>query len=296
MKKKCIFVALLLSLLIVTGCLNKDAKLGRYLDLNAKHIFIVSIDGLSPNLINEVDHPNIEYLIKNGSCTFEAQTVFPSKTLPAHASMISGLKVEHHGITWNDRNPTKGYIKSKTVFSVTKGNKFTNLAFIEKNKLLHILPPRIVDVVSINFRSLLTIRKATASFQKYRPSVFFIHFAEVDGAGHRHGWGSKEQKNALTKIDLALGILIETLKNNNSLENSIIMVTADHGGHGKNHGENIPEDMTIPWIAYGGKIKKDYKIKSGVFVYDTAPTALQFLGLPVPQEWDGKPIVEIFEN
>jgi bisphosphoglycerate-independent phosphoglycerate mutase (AlkP superfamily) len=41
-------------------------------------------------------------------------------------------------------------------------------------------------------------------------------------------------------------------------------------------------------------VKKDYKIKEKVFIYDTAPTVLFALGINIPPELDGKSVDEIF--
>ena len=34
-----------------------------------------------------------------------------------------------------------------------------------------------------------------------------------------------------------------------------VIVTADHGGHGRDHGTERPEDVLIPWIAWGAGVE-----------------------------------------
>ena len=75
----------------------------------------------------------------------------------------------------------------------------------------------------------------------------------------------------------------------------MIIVTADHGGHLKTHGDNIPDDMIIPWVAWGKGVKKNFTITEPVTTYDTAATALWLLDLPIPAEFDGKPVISAFE-
>jgi hypothetical protein len=36
-------------------------------------------------------------------------------------------------------------------------------------------------------------------------------------------------------------------------------------------------------------------LNCAVNIYDTAATALYALNLPIPQNWDGKPVVDIFQ-
>ena len=68
----------------------------------AEHVVIISIDGLRPDLLIQAEAPNIRGLLKAGSYTFWARTVAEGYTLPAHASMLTGVSPQKHGITWNE--------------------------------------------------------------------------------------------------------------------------------------------------------------------------------------------------
>jgi arylsulfatase A-like enzyme len=76
-------------------------------------------------------------------------------------------------------------------------------------------------------------------------------------------------------------------------ESTMIIVTSDHGGHDTTHGHNQPEDMTIPWIISGPRVKPG-QLSEQVYVTDTAATAAFVLGLPLQPEWDGAPVLEAF--
>jgi len=54
-------------------------------------------------------------------------------------------------------------------------------------------------------------------------------------------------------------------------------------------------DLYGIFIAYGKGIKKGYKVKE-VRIYDVAPTILHIFGLPVPNDMDGRVLMEIFEE
>ena len=77
---------------------------------------------------------------------------------------------------------------------------------------------------------------------------------------------------------------------------SVILIIADHGGHEKTYGLNIPDDMTIPWIAWGQGVKKSFTLTAPVTTCDTAATALWLLDLPRPAEFDGRPVERAFEK
>jgi arylsulfatase A-like enzyme len=76
-------------------------------------------------------------------------------------------------------------------------------------------------------------------------------------------------------------------------EETLFIITADHGGHDTTHGSSLAVDMTIPWIASGAGIKPR-QLTSAINTVDTAATAAFALGLPIPAEWDGVPIYEAF--
>ena len=75
---------------------------------------------------------------------------------------------------------------------------------------------------------------------------------------------------------------------------SVVIVTADHGGHGLTHGTRSAEDMTIPWVVWGKGVKPGFQITAGVTTFDTAATALWLLDVPLPVEFDGKPVTTAF--
>ena len=75
----------------------------------------------------------------------------------------------------------------------------------------------------------------------------------------------------------------------------MVIVTADHGGHDKTHGLDIPDDMHIPWIAWGKGVKKNFTITAPVTTFDSAATALWLLDVPLPATFDGKPVTSAFE-
>ena len=66
-----------------------------------------------------------------------------------------------------------------------------------------------------------------------------------------------------------------------------IILTADHGGHDRSHGTDLPEDMTIPPFFIGKRFTPGKQLE-GVSILDLAPTVADVMGIPVPEEWEGK--------
>jgi arylsulfatase A-like enzyme len=104
---------------------------------------------------------------------------------------------------------------------------------------------------------------------------------------------SRQQMRAYANDDESFGYLLETLKGLGLYESTLIIVTADHGGHETTHGTDMLEDITIPWIISGQGIQTR-QLTAQVHTTDTAATAAFALGLPIPPEWDGVPVYEAF--
>ena len=95
--------------------------------------------------------------------------------------------------------------------------------------------------------------------------------------------------------DQAYSALIEDLAQRGMLEDTLVIVSADHGGHNHNHSGALASDREIPWIAAGPRVRKGYHIHSVVSTMDTAATALMVLGLQPLTKLTGKPVSEIFQ-
>ena len=79
------------------------------------------------------------------------------------------------------------------------------------------------------------------------------------------------------------------------IEKTTILVTSDHGGLGRGHGGNSPEEVTIPWIITGPGVKEGFEITNWVDTYDTAPTLAYLMGMTAPDCWVGKPVKTAFK-
>lgn len=259
------------------------------------HVIIISLDGLRPDLLLQAETTNLKAVWQGGAFSWSAQTVFPSVTLPSHSSMLSGVTIAKHGMTWNTWEPSQGFISVLTVFSIAHQAGLSTAAVVGKTKLQHLASPDVVDYFSIPGSEAEPIGQAAAKyFLTCRPAVMFVHFPDLDSAGHTYGWMSPEQFDAIRRVDQALTPLLSGLGTTHLLSQTLIIVSADHGGHDRTHGTDLPADMTIPWIAFGARVKQNYRIQTEIKTYDTAATTLFVLGLPIPESWDGRPITEAF--
>jgi predicted AlkP superfamily pyrophosphatase or phosphodiesterase len=78
-----------------------------------------------------------------------------------------------------------------------------------------------------------------------------VHLGEPDFAGHLVGWMTTPYAWAVREADDELAELLETADRVYGVGNYTVLVTADHGGHGRDHGSADPRDVTIPWRGAG---------------------------------------------
>ncbi len=259
----------------------------------ARRVVILSIDGLRPDAISLAPMKNLMNFMQSSAYTLTAQTVHPSVTLISHTSMLTGLCPSKHGVDWNDYIPEKGYAQGTDLFDLAHAAGLQTVMYVGKEKLRQITEPSSTDqFVYINDRDSVIMDRLLADFPQDF-GVLFIHFPLVDDMGHVYGWLSPQQLNVAFRADEALGRLLAELDARNLRSETLIIVTADHGGHDRSHGTTMPEDMTIPWIASGPGIQPK-QLTTTVHTVDTAATAAFALGLKIPAEWDGVPVYEAF--
>ena len=238
--------------------------------------------------------PNIADLVTgHGTFTLTAQTIIPSSTLPSHASMLTGLCPEKHGVYWNDYEPVQGIADGVDLFDLAHAAGMDTAMFVGKEKMQQLTDPTNID--DFVYNSMGDTEVIEQLIQEF-PSNFellFVHLPSTDRVGHEYGWLSPEQMSAIREADRMIGQLLEMLDQKGLRFGTLIIITSDHGGHDTTHGSLRPEDMTIPWIIVGDSVIKT-RIATQVYTVDTAATVAFALGLPIPPEWDGVPVYEAF--
>ncbi len=259
----------------------------------ARRVLILSIDGLRPDAIAMAPMPNLLALMQSSAYSLSAQTVYPSVTLVSHASMLGGVCPAKHGVDWNDYLPERGYAIGTDLFDLAHAAGLKTYAYVTKKKLEQLTEPASFDrFVFVNDRDTVLTERLISEFPQDF-GVLFLHFGITDGMGHSYGWLSSEQLSVLFRADEALKRILDELDARGLRAETLIIITADHGGHASTHGSNSPEDMTIPWIANGPGIQPK-ALTTPILTTDTAATAAFALGLPIPADWDGVPVYEAF--
>jgi predicted AlkP superfamily pyrophosphatase or phosphodiesterase len=235
-------------------------------------VVIISVDGLRPDAIVRAPARNLLAAASKGAYSWRAQTISPSITLPSHSSMLSGFLPADHGIYYNDVRP--GYIPVPTVMSLAKREGLRTVVVVGKEKMFTLTPPGAFDVYVWATGGDADVAAKAIEEAGKGFDMMFVHFPSVDLTGHVLQWMSEAYLNQVAETDGHLGRLFEALG-----PDTTVILSADHGGHGYGHHLGTPVDSTIPWLAFGPRIRRGHAIGAEISTVDTAATAAHLLGL-----------------
>ncbi len=255
----------------------------------------ISIDGVRPDAIPLANTPNLDHLIATGASTMKAQSSMPTITLPCHTTTFFSVPATRHGVISNDWRPMARPVES--IFDVAYKNGRKTAAFHCWGMFQNLSHPDNISMQTIRHYvdygadvDRWVKNDAVRYFENETADFTFIYFLMTDNIGHKFGWLSPEYLAELERVDGYIGEVIEALP-----DSMTIIIHADHGGHERTHGTDMPEDMTVPWIINGPSVKEGYTIETTVTILDTAPTVAHLLGVPPSPDWEGTAVLEAFK-
>ncbi len=270
-------------------------------------------DALSPYGAPSYVSPYLERLATQCVRYTNARSVAPL-TLPAHASMLTGLYPPRHGVRDNGLCPLpQGAL---TVAERAQAARIQTAAFVSALVLdrafaldqgfeTYDQPLRPAQQVSSHYversaaQTLELARAWMSKRDRARPFFLWIHVYEphvpyapakqfLDQA---HG---DAYRGEIAAADAALGKWLEELNADGTLARTFLAITSDHGESLGEHGEpthgafcydatmRVPLLVRYPDARRGGSVAEEL-----VSIADLAPTLVEALGLAVLPEIDG---------
>lgn len=262
--------------------------------------FLILVDGMRPDAVEKLNHPVVEKLKKHSLYTFKAQTVMPSVTLPCHMSLFHGVEPGRHGITTNtyvpQMRPVKGLCEvlraagQRCVFFYTwpelRDLVRPGSLIYQENIRADWFPPEEPSNGRRKYEEIdpIITDHALAYAAEFKPEFIFLYFGWPDSAGHGCGWMSDEY---LRSVRLSLDRIEKVLDTVG--DEYALVVTADHGGHDRMHGCDIPEDMTIPVFVHHPSFEP--RELDSARIIDLTKTIAALNGVAPDPEWEGKSLV-----
>lgn len=274
----------------------------------AQHVILIGLDGWGSYSVEKANMPNIKQLMKDGSYTLAKRSVLPSSSAVNWASMFMGAGPELHGYTeWGTKTPDlpsrvlTHYGLFPSIFGLLRDNapkaeigyiyEWDGMKYLAENKAMSYEQ----NIPATKENSTGCLNAAIKYIKEKKPNLLGVIFDEPDGVGHREGHNTEAYYDKLTLLDDYVGRIIKAAKEAGIFQNTIFIVTADHGGINKGHGGKSMSEMETPFIISGKGIKKGVRFEESMMQFDVASTIAQIFNLTQPQVWIGRPMKQVFK-
>ncbi|MFD0892876.1 alkaline phosphatase family protein [Luteolibacter ambystomatis] len=285
-----------------------------------KHVLVIGMDGCRADALKQQvetgNAPNIAGLVANGTVTWNAHaggdlgtpTQQPTISGPGWTSILTGTYTNVHHVVDNSSPP---YDQPATV-----GSYMVSQAPHFARHLVETKPGTYVSSIaswswiedytvaaqpgyfgyhakgsgsSYALRDNDVAAKAVANLSSANPDVMFLHFDQVDGAGHSLGFSPTVPgyMTAIQNVDTLVGNVLGAIaaRPNYASEQWMVIITADHGGNGVSHGGQSAGERTITFLVSGGGVPVGVSTASPG--HGAVPaTLMRYLGLSIPAAWN----------
>lgn len=291
--KRYFFLMTILFVALLSSCGSKR---------HAEHIFLIGFDGWGSYCMDSVDMPNTRALMEQGCYTLKKRTVLPSVSAPNWASMFMGATTELTGWTNNGNSAplAPAYVNENgvfpTIFSLIReqipGAK--TACIYEWGGIKPLIDYQTIDYCHQEKPEYIAA-KSVEYIKSVKPDFMAIIYDDPDHVGHSKGHDTAEYYARMEELDTCLGEIVTAIKEAGIYDDSIIIVTSDHGGIGTGHGGQSMMEMETPFIIAGKNIKQGGEFSEVMLQQDTAHTLAEAFGLDIPQMWNGNSMSHVFE-
>jgi len=285
MKPGCYLVIGLMSVILVPEQLtNADNR-----------VLVIGIDGAGGRYLANANTPHINALIANGAVRYDflnegALVQNPPSGYGASgvnwSTITTGASAAHHGVVDNSfaGNRFDVYPHFFKYIKDANATKYTASIVNWEPINTQILANQYANLEQQFPGSDASVRTATVNLlNSGNPHAIFLHFDQVDGAGHSYGWGSPQYYAAISTVDSLIGNIMTALNARPGVvagtENWLVIITADHGGQGTGH--NASQGLInweVPFVISGNSVPDGIQLPQGT-LRDVVPTALWHLGI-----------------
>ena len=263
-----------------------------------KYVAVIGVDGAG-NFFRQTDTPEIDRIFEHGAVTYDMLTSKPTISAQCWGSMLHGVTAAVHGLTNAivEKTPFATDSKFPSFFRVIREHDADAVlaSFCHWNPINVGIVEDGLDVYKEGGIADEVLTDHICSYlAKNKPTALFVQFDEVDGAGHSAGYGTQSHLNTITRIDKYIGRIYDAYEANGMLEDTLFIVTADHGGNGKSHGGWTDAEKYVMFAA-AGKYVPEGTI-GDMEVRDTAAVVLYALGIEQPETWTARVPDGLFEG
>lgn len=275
----------------------------------AGHVILIGLDGWGSYSVEKAEIPNIKVLMNKGCYTLKKRSVLPSSSAVNWASMFMGAGPELHGYTeWGSQTPElpSRVLNEHNIFPTI----FSELRKADSKAEIGVLYEwggikYLVDTLAVSYHAqapdynkypTALCEMACKYIKEKKPVLAAICFDNPDHVGHAEGHDTPAYYAKLKELDGYIGKIIGALKTVGIYDDTVIILTADHGGINKGHGGKTMKEMETPFIIAGKNIKSCGAFEESMMQFDCASTIAAIFGLQQPQVWIGRPMIQVFKK
>ena len=253
-----------------------------------KHVVLVGIDGAG-NFHRLANTPNIDKLFADGAGTDMCLTSIPTISAEWWGSMLIGVYPETHKLT-NDIVSSEEYTNAEhpTLFKLVREARPDAVlgAFCNWSPINNGIVERGLGVTLETGEDPALCAKICDYIKAEKPDFLFVQFDSIDGAGHAYGYGTEKYLEALSGADGWVGAIRRAIEDAGIADDTLYIVTADHGGNGHGHGGTTDGEKYVFFAAVGKSVIPGAKID--LEVKDIPAIVAHALGVPGAPNWDAK--------
>jgi len=240
---------------------------------SVSQVVVISLDGLNPTALTRLGKrgtPVLHRMIRRGASTLNARTAYEmTVTLPNHTSMVTGRRIAAadggHGVIWNDDRLTPPTVQAaaggpvESVFNVVHDAGRQTALFASKTRfsLWQRSWPVALDAYQVELDNRLLTNAVRRDLRTTDRAFTFVHLSNTDVVGHAQGWMSPAYLRAVRRADTYVGRILAAIEQAGETDETMVVVTADHGGMGRGHSEaSALPDYRIPFLVVGPDVPR----------------------------------------
>ncbi len=212
-------------------------------------LILVSVDGWRWDYIDRANTPNLRALAARGVRAEGLIPSFPSKTIPNHFTIVTGLYPAHHGIIsntmWDDAIGERFTMSAPTALdsrwwggepvwatAIKQGRRASTMFWPGSEVDIGGIRPTDFKAFDVNFPNGDRVKQVLvwlARPEGERPSFITLYFDDVDTAGHDYGPNAPQTLATAARLDGLLGNLLAGIAASGLADRINVIVVSDHG-------------------------------------------------------------------
>ncbi len=251
---------------------------------------LLGVDGAGA-FFRDAKTPNLDRIFANGAVSYHVHTAEPTISAECWGSMLLGVTPEVHRLTNTivSSRPYDTHSLFPSIFRVIRENDPTArlASFCNWNPINYGI---IEDDLGVHKETGLDSEitdKAVAYLKDGAPKFLFMQFDEVDAAGHGNGYGTPGHIAQIETTDGYIAKIYAAYERLGILENTLFIVTADHGGTpGGSHGGVSDAEKYVMYAAVGKTIAQGEI--GEMEIRDNAAILAHAFGYAQPDSWTAR--------